>query len=131
MYLDANNLYGWAMNQKLAVGGYKWENVEECNEERIMNITDEDERGYIFEVDLEYPKEIHDRQNLYPLCPHKQRVKTELLSTYQKEIKSKLNINDDHVDKLITDLTDKDNYILNYKKSSIISSIRNETKENS
>ena len=71
MYLDANNLYGWAMNQKLSVGCYKWENIEEWNEERIMNITDDDERGYIFEVDLEYPKEIHDRHNLYPLCPEK------------------------------------------------------------
>ena len=71
LYLDANNLYGWAMNQKLAVGDYKWENVEQWNKERIMNITDEDERGYIFEVDLEYSKDIHDKHNLYPLCPEK------------------------------------------------------------
>ena len=115
MYLDANNLYGWAMNQKLSVGGYKWENIEEWNEERIKNITDDDERGYIFEVDLEYPKEIHDRHNLYPLCPEKKRVQSEWLSNYQKEIKNKLHINDDHVDKLITDLTDKSHYILHYK----------------
>ena len=115
LYLDANNLYGWAMNQKLAVGDYKWENVEQWNKERIMNITDEDERGYIFEVDLEYPKDIHDKHNLYPLCPERKRVKTEWLSKYQNEIKSKLKINDDHVDKLITDLTNKNNYILHYK----------------
>ena len=60
MYYDCNNLYGGPMTQPLAVGDYQWEDVSLWNEERIMNIDKTGERGYIFEVDLEYSKELHD-----------------------------------------------------------------------
>jgi len=115
MYLDANNLYGWAMMQKLATGGYAWENVNDWNEEKIMKIDDNDKRGYIFNVDLEYPAEIHDKHNLYPLCPERKKVCTKWLSPFQKQLKDKLKIADDQVEKLITDLSDKNNYTLHYK----------------
>ena len=65
MYYDCNNLYGGPMTQPLAVGDYQWEDVSLWNEERIMNIDKTGERGYIFEVDLEYSKELHDTHTPY------------------------------------------------------------------
>ena len=102
------------MMQKLAIGSFVWEDVNNWNEERIMKIGD-DERGYIFEVDLEYLKEFHDKHNQYPLCPERKKVCTSWLSPFQKQLKNKLKISDDQVEKLITDLTDKNKYTLYYK----------------
>ena len=56
-YLDANNLYGWAMSQKLSVNNFKWINdVTEINEEFIKNYNENSSKGYILEVDVKYPK---------------------------------------------------------------------------
>ena len=65
-YLDANNLYGWAMSQPLPVGGFKWLSEENIRffEKNPCNI-----RGCTLEVDLEYPTELHDEHNEYPLAP--------------------------------------------------------------
>ena len=67
VYLDANNLYGWAMQRKLSVGNYKWENTSLFTEEYINNINEQ--KGYILEVDLECPQSLHEYHNSYPLCP--------------------------------------------------------------
>ena len=57
MYLDANNLYGWAMYQKLPVNGFKWVNyLSRFNEKFIKNYNEKSDIGYFFEVDAEYPK---------------------------------------------------------------------------
>ena len=57
MYLDANNLYGWAMSQKLPVNGFKWENdLSRFNEDFIKKCNENSDIGYFFEVDVEYPK---------------------------------------------------------------------------
>ena len=59
-YLDANNLYGWAMSQKLAVNGFKWlEDTSKINEEFIRNYDENNDKGYILEVDVKYPKKLH------------------------------------------------------------------------
>ena len=55
-YLDANNLYGWAMSQKLPVNGLKWVENNEKNEEFIKNYNENNNKGYILEVDVKYPK---------------------------------------------------------------------------
>ena len=56
-YLDANNLYGWAMVQKLPTHGFRWINkVEELTPEKIAKLVKKDDKGYILEVDVEYPK---------------------------------------------------------------------------
>ena len=56
-YLDANNLYGWEMYQKLPVDGFKWKNhLLNFNEEFIKNYDEDSDKGYILEVDVEYPK---------------------------------------------------------------------------
>ncbi|GFV35037.1 uncharacterized protein TNCV_1885751 [Trichonephila clavipes] len=61
---DANNLYGWAMSQHLPTHDFSWTD-EDVN---FMNVPDDSEIGYIFEVDLEYPDELHDLHNCYPLA---------------------------------------------------------------
>ena len=79
-YLDANNLYGWAMSQSLPTGGFKW--ISNLTKEKVMDIlektnssmNDMGKTGYIFEVDLEYPKELWKSHNDYPLAPEKKRV---------------------------------------------------------
>ena len=56
-YLDANNLYGWAMSQKLPLNGSKWlEDTSEINEEFIKKYDKNNDKGYILEVDVKYPK---------------------------------------------------------------------------
>ena len=58
-YLDANNLYGWTMCQKLPVNGFKWVNdVSEMNEEFIKYYDENNDKGYTLEVDVKYPKKI-------------------------------------------------------------------------
>ena len=64
-YLDANNLYGWAMSQPLPTHGFKWMNDDELENWRNMS----DGVGCILEVDLEYDKELHDLHNDFPLAP--------------------------------------------------------------
>jgi len=66
IYLDANNLYGWAMSQRLPIGNFKWLNPEIVN---LGNYSEESEKGVILEVDLEYPEELHHLHNDYP-CVH-------------------------------------------------------------
>ena len=66
-YLDANNLYGWAMSKKLLVNGFRWldsDKINEINEEFIKNYN-ENNKGYIFEVGVRYPKRLHDLTVIY------------------------------------------------------------------
>ena len=57
-YLDASNLYGWAMSKKLPLNGFKWlEHI--INEEFIKNYNENDKKGNILEVDVKYPKRLH------------------------------------------------------------------------
>ena len=58
-YLDVNNLYGWAMSQKLPVNGFKLvKDISKINEEFIRNYDKNNDKGYILEVDVKYPKKI-------------------------------------------------------------------------
>ena len=53
-YLDANNLYGWAMSQKLSVNGFKWvKNLSKFNEDFIKTYDENSDKGYFLEVDIE------------------------------------------------------------------------------
>ena len=74
-YLDANNLYGWAMSKKLPVNGFKWIDNNETaessakhviNEDFIRNYNENDNKGYIFEVDVKYPKRLHELHSDLP-----------------------------------------------------------------
>ena len=64
-----NNLYGWAMNKYLPHCGFEWlENIDNFD---IMSINDKNPIGYFLEVDLEYPEELHELHNDFPLAPEK------------------------------------------------------------
>ena len=58
--LDTNNLYGWGMPQKLPADEFKWKNTFEFNENFIKNYNEDSDKGHILEVDVEYPKNLHD-----------------------------------------------------------------------
>ena len=73
-YLDANNLYGWAMSKKLPVDGFKWTDNSIINEEFINNYNENDKKGYILEVDVKYPKELHDLHSDLPFLPERMEI---------------------------------------------------------
>lgn len=97
MYMDANNLYGWAMSNYLPHSGFKW--VEPPID--LTTITDwlisNDNIGYVLEVDLDYPQTLHDNHNELPFCPTNKAF------------------NEDTPMKLIADLNNKTNYVIHYK----------------
>ena len=86
-YLDANNLYGWAMSRPLPTDGFRWMRRPELDDWRNIPC--------ILEVDLEYPTELHDLHNEYPLAAER------------------LTIN--KVEKLVPNLNDKSKYVVHHK----------------
>ena len=96
-YLDANNLYGAAMSEKLPVHSFKWmtnKEIENLFNNQIVQVWKK--TPCILEVDLIYPEELHDLHNDYPLCPERIECKN-------------------GVKKLIPNLWDKNNYVVHYK----------------
>ena len=73
-YLDANNLYGWEMSKKLPVNGFKWTDNNKINEEYIENYNENDKKGYIFEVDVKYPKKLHELHSDLPFLPERMEI---------------------------------------------------------
>ena len=68
-YLDANNLYGWSMSQPMPCGEFHWLTDKQISKFCVDNISDESGVGYILDVDLEYPTNLHDSHSDYPLAP--------------------------------------------------------------
>ena len=88
--LGKNNLYGWATSEYLPYGKFKWlENIDEFD---INSINEKSDTGYFLEVDLEYPDELHELHNDYPLAPEKLAVSSDMLSKYCKNIADKHDI---------------------------------------
>ena len=100
-YLDANNLYGWAMSQNLPTHGFKWmrnltkESLMEILEKTNHSMSNRGRKGYIFEVDLEYPSKLWETHNDYPLAPEKMIV--------------------NGVEKLICHFKPRKNYVVHYR----------------
>ena len=69
MYWDANNLYGWAVNQPLPYCNFKFLTRKEINEFCLDCIDENSPISYILEEDFEYCSELHDNHSEYPLCP--------------------------------------------------------------
>ena len=88
-YLDANNLYGWAMSQPLPTGGFKWVDVTPNEISELATRTD---RGYLLEVDVSYPKELHNPHNDLPFMCERMEI--------------------NGVEKLVPNLRDKRNYVI-------------------
>ena len=115
MYLDANNLYGWAMSQYLPTGGFKWMTKKQIDNINLDDYNDESKKGLILEVDLKYPKKLHNLHNDYPLAPEKVKVTENMLSNYCKRIADKYSISKGLVYKLIPTLSKKRKYVLHYR----------------
>ena len=112
-YLDKKNLYGWAMSEYLPYEEFKWlKNVDELD---VMSINDKSSIGYILEVDLKYPKELHELHNNYPLAPKKLIVTNDILSKYCKSIADKYDIKVGDIKKLIPNLGNKTKYVVHYR----------------
>ena len=73
-YLDANNLYGWAMSKKLPINGFKWTDNNIINEDFIKNYNENDKKRHIFEVDIKYPKKLHDLHSDLPFLPERKEI---------------------------------------------------------
>ena len=71
-----NNLYGWAMSQKLPVNGFKWIENNEINEDFIKNYNENNNKGYILEVDIKYPPKLHDLHSDLPFLPKRMKIDT-------------------------------------------------------
>ncbi|GET51323.1 uncharacterized protein LOC114537920 [Rhizophagus irregularis DAOM 181602=DAOM 197198] len=120
LYLDANNLYGWAMLQYLPTGNFHWikEENELSNIQRQIEsneIPDDSSEGYILKVKLEYPQALHSQHTDYPLAPERMKVKKEWLSKKQQEIIARSGQRYTPTDKLIPNLFDKDEYVVHYR----------------
>ncbi|XP_076301457.1 uncharacterized protein LOC143219338 [Lasioglossum baleicum] len=96
MYFDVNNLYGWAMSQPLPYRDFRW--VEDIENFNVESVPIDSPVGYILEVDLEYPSEIHDAHADLPFCPSHD---TAADSSRQR--------------KLMATLRDKERYVLHYR----------------
>ena len=99
-YLDANNLYGWAMSKKLPVNGFKWIDNNETAEPSVKHVISEDfiknyheknDKGYILEVDVRYPKRLHELHSDLPFLPERMKI--------------------DKCKKLICNLSNKEKYV--------------------
>ena len=88
-YLDANNLYGWAMSQPLPTGGFKWVDV---NPNEISELATRTDKIYLLEVDVSYPKDLHDSHNDLPFMCERMEI--------------------NGVEKLVPNLRDKKSYCI-------------------
>ena len=72
-YLDANNLYGWAMSQKLPKNGFKWAN-NEIDEEFIKSYDENSDKGYNLEAGVKYLRKLHDLHSDLPFLPKRMKI---------------------------------------------------------
>ena len=74
-YLDANNLHGWAMSQKLLVNGFEWvEKLSKFDERFIKDYDENSDKGYFLEVDVEYPKNLFSLHSDLPFLPERKKI---------------------------------------------------------
>ena len=103
-YLDAKNFYGWAMSHYLPYSGLKWLNQKDID---VNSIEENNSIGYILEVDLEYPSEIHKLHNDYLLAPEKFKISKNMLSNYCFSTANEYGIKIGGVNKLVPNLAKK------------------------
>ena len=117
-YHDCNNLYGFAMNQVLPKSDFKWAEKSEISKIDWQRQDDDQEWGYILEVDIEYPEHLHDYHNDYPLASEKLIIGNDKLGKYQNKLLEKLsqyNYKRCPNEKLLGTFYNKEKYIIHYK----------------
>ena len=114
-YLDANNLYIWAMSEYVPYSEFKWLNQKEISRFCLNSIEENNSIGYILEVNLKYPSELNSMHNDYPLAPEKVQISQYML------LKNCINIADEYgikigaVNKLVSNLGNKNKYVVHYR----------------
>ena len=109
MYYDANALYSSAMCQYLPYKDFKWNN-EIWNEIKILELIDNQNTGYLFEVDITLDKNLHNHFNQYPLFPENLCVNKDNLNDFQQT-----EYKESQTKKLILTFFDKTEYVVNYR----------------
>ena len=75
MYLDANNFYGWAMSHKLPLNGFEWvEYLSQFKDDLIKNHDENSDKGYVIQLDDEYPKNLLSLHSDLPFLPEKKKI---------------------------------------------------------
>ena len=100
------------MSKFLPTIGFKQIDPKEFD---LNKYTSNSSKGYVLEVDLEYPKQLQELHNDYPLAPDKIEIKREMLSNYQLKIADLYNITIGNVKKLVLNFFDKDKYVIYYE----------------
>ena len=103
------------MSQYLPVGNFRWMTNKEINKIDLGKYKTDGKKELILEVDLEYPQELHDLRNDYPVAPEEAKVSKNMLSRYCKNIAEKYKISIGQVNKLIPTLKNKEKYVLHYR----------------
>ena len=96
-YIDANNLYGWAMSQKLLANDFIWYNdyLSDFNEEFVKNYNENSDERYFLEVDIEYPKTLWRSHKELPFLPERKKQ--------------------EKVEKLVFTIEDKEKYVIHIR----------------
>ena len=102
------------MSQYLPNSGFKWLNRKEIDKFCLNSIDKNSSIGYILEVDLEYPGELHELHNNYLLTLEKQEISRNMLSSYFSNIANEYGIKIGGVNKLVPNLGNKSEYVLHY-----------------
>ena len=72
---DVNNLYGWAISQKLSINNFEWiEDMSQFNKDFIRNYNEESDEGYYLEFDVQYPEKLHELHNDLPFLPERMKI---------------------------------------------------------
>ena len=109
------------MRGYLPYSGFKW--LKNADNFDVNSISEKSPIGYHFEVDLEYPDELHVLHNDYPLAPEKLAISYDILSDYCKKMADKYEIKVGDVEKLIPNSGSKTDYVLHYRNLQLYSSL--------
>ena len=103
----------WPCQRNCHTIKFKWNTT--INENDILNYDENSKLGYILKVDLEYPKELHDKHMDYPLLAESRKIKESELSDFTKQIHkdyTNKDVKDGNCTKLILDFNDKKDYVV-------------------
>ena len=114
-YVDANNLYGASMSSKLPTGNFRWMTEKQIADLDVSKVDPEGDTCYIVNCDLDYPADLHNLHNDYPLAVESKVVQEEWLSPHNRDFLKKNKEKFLPSRKLVPDLTNKRNYVCSLK----------------